>query len=69
MKIYYYIVSGGELREVVLGVYGGKGAGKWCSALGLRRRRPNSLPGELTLDELLEGARTLGFMAPVDSAI
>ena len=35
MKIYYYIVSGGELWEVVLGVYGGKGAGKWCSALGL----------------------------------
>ena len=33
--IYYYIVSSGELREVVLGVYGGKGAGKWCSALGL----------------------------------
>ena len=28
MKIYYYIVSGGELREVVLGVYGGKGAGR-----------------------------------------
>ena len=39
----YYIVSGGELRKVVLGVYGGKGVGMWCSVVtscGVANFRP-----------------------------